>query len=85
MLICWGKANIVKTNNKINILIKRATKCISFRKKKLNISKIKITKKTLVIENMPRYDIGISMHQFKRDILPVNFKQFLTLLKYIIN
>ena len=52
-----------------------------FKNRKENVSKIKITKKILDIENMFKYDLGIFMHKFKKDILPVDLS--LTLQKLI--
>ena len=53
----------------MNRLINRETRCIHFKKLKENVSKIKYKFK---------YDLGIFMHKFKRDILKVNYKPYLT-------
>ena len=83
-LLCWGRANQEKINE-INRLINRAIRCIHFKDWKENVSQIKITKKILDIENMFKYDLGIFMHKFKRDILPVNFKPYFTNIKKVHN
>ena len=63
-LLCWVRANKGKIYE-INRLIKRAIRCIHFNNWKENASKIKITKKVLVIKSMFKYDLGIFMHKFK--------------------
>ena len=83
-LLYKGKANKGKINE-INRLINRAIRCIYLKKRKENVSKMKLTKKILDIENMLNYDLGIIGHKFKRDILPVNFKPYFTNINKIHN
>ena len=83
-LLCLGRA-IKSRINEITRLINRAITCIHYKNCKENVSKIKITKKILDIENMFKYDLGIFMHKFKKDILPVGLSLTLQkLIKYIV-
>ena len=83
-LLCWGRANKSKINE-INRLINRAIRCIHFKNWKENVSNIKLQKKILDVENMFTYDLGVFMHKFKRDILPINFKPYFTNINKIHN
>ena len=83
-LLCWGRASRTKINE-INKLINRAIRCIHFKSWKESVSSIKIAKKILDVENMFQYELGVFMHKFKRDILPINFKPYFTSINKIHN
>ena len=76
-LLCWGRANAGKINE-IDKLINRALRCMYFKKWDESIKSIKITKKILNVKNMFKYDLGVFMYKFRRNMLPVNFKPYFT-------
>ena len=81
-MVCYAGVVPIKANkckiNEIYRLINKAIICNHFKNRKEKVCKIKITTKILDIENMFKYGLRIFMHKFKRDILPVNFKPYLT-------
>ena len=74
-LLCLGRASKTKTTE-INKLINRALRCIHFKGWNESVNSIKIEKKILDVKNMFKYELGVFMHKFKRDTLPVNFNPF---------
>ena len=76
-LLCWGRANAGKISE-IDKLINRALRCMHFKKWNESIRSIKTTKKILNVKNMFKYDLGVFMYKFRRNMLPVNFKPYYT-------
>ena len=76
-LLCWGRAIETKTTE-IDKLINRSSRCIHFKGWNESINSTKIEKKMLDVENMFKYELGVFMHKFKRDTLPLNFKSYFT-------
>ena len=83
-LLCWGRASKTKITE-IDKLINRALRCIHFKGWNESVKSIKIEKKILNVENMFKYELGVFMHKFKRDSLPVNFKPYFTRVNTIHN
>ena len=76
-LLCWGRASKTKITE-IDKLINRALRCIHSKDRNESVKSIKIEKKILDVKNMFKYEVGVFMHKFKRDTLPVNFKPYFT-------
>ena len=53
-----------------------SNRCIHFKGRNESVNSIEKIKKILDVEIMFTYRLGVLMHKFNRDTLPVNFKPY---------